>query len=145
MPICKRCHSRIDKFNKDRCPICGELNPFEGVSSDTIEVTTNIDTSNLDIDFHPRKKKTLLILFTTLGIFGVPFFYLYKKNVGIIYAIINLIVLAASLTLLLLLTSLNPFVVVFVTLISLIFINFLVGLYFYNLPNLKDGRGVFLA
>ena len=145
MPICKRCHSRIDKFNKDRCPICGEINPFEGVSSDTIEVTTNIDTANIDVEFHPRKRTTLLALFITLGIFGVPFFYLHKKGLGIIYALTNMLLIGGTIAILLLLTPLNHFVSVFVTIITYIFINFLIGLFFYNKQNLKDGHGVFLA
>ena len=87
MPTCKNCHSRIDKFNKDRCPICGVERPFEGVSSDTVEVTSRIDSGDVKIDYHPRKRKTLLTLFVLCGFLGIPFFYLRKHVAGIIYAI----------------------------------------------------------
>ena len=145
MPICKKCHSRIDKFNKDRCPICGVENPFEGVTSDTIEITSTIDTDNLNIDYHPRKKSTLFALFACLGIFGVPFFYIYKKGIGLIYCFSNLVLIAITIILLTFLTPLDTWVSVLLPIIFFVFVNVLVGLYFYNKPNLKDGRGVFIA
>ena len=145
MPVCKNCHSRIDKFNKDRCPICGVENPFEGVSSDTVEITTQIDTVNIKTNYHPRKKSVLLALFITLGIFGVPFFYIFKKKVGVIYALCNIVLLGGLIAILVNCTPLNHGVSISVPLILFIFFNVLVGLYYYNKPNLKDGRGVFLA
>ena len=145
MPTCKNCHSRIDKFNKDFCPICGVEKPFEGVSSDTVEITTNIDTTNLDVDYHPRKKKTFFLLFIGLGIFGVPFFYIYKKKIAIIYMAINLVLLGGIIALLCLFTSIHPALVAVLIVLVFIAINFCVGLYMYNAPNLKDGHGDFLA
>ena len=79
MPVCKNCKKRIDRFNKDRCPICGVENPFEGVTSDTVEITTNIDVDNIDVDYHPRRRKKLLLFFVLIGITGIPFFYMKKK------------------------------------------------------------------
>ena len=145
MPTCKNCHSRIDKFNKDFCPICGVEKPFEGVSSDTVEITTNIDTTTLDIDYNPRKKKTFFLLFIGLGIFGVPFFYIYKRKVGIIYCLVNVILLGALITILCLFTQIHVALVIVLMLLVFIAINFCVGLYMYNSPNLKDGHGDFLA
>lgn len=144
MPTCKNCHSRIDKFNKDRCPICGVVNPFEGVTSETVEITTSIDTEHLDIEYHPRKKKTLLWLFVGLGIFGVPFFYIYKRKVGIIYALINIILLATSITLLSLFSGVHFAIIIVSMYILFTMINTGVGLYYYNAPNIKDGHGEFL-
>ena len=46
MPTCRECHSRISKFDKDICPVCGAKNPLDGVTSDTIEITHEIDISN---------------------------------------------------------------------------------------------------
>ena len=46
MPVCRHCGTRITKFDTDRCPVCGELNPLEGVTSDTVEITTEIDLSD---------------------------------------------------------------------------------------------------
>ena len=144
MPICKNCHTRIDKFNSDRCPICGVEHPFEGMSSDTIEITTNIDTTDLDVEYKPRLRKALFILFICLGIFGVPFFYLYKKRTGIIYGLTNLALIGALIAVLITQTNIHPALVVLLLLVAFIAINTFVGLYFYNKPNLKDGRGDFV-
>ncbi len=145
MPVCRNCNSRIDKFNKDRCPICGVEHPFDGVSSDTVEVTSRIDSDNLEIDYHPRKRKTLLTLFILCGFTGVPFFYLRRSVVGIVYGIINLALLATSMILLIQFTPLHIAVSIIVPLVVFVFVNTLVGLYYYNLPNIKDGHGVFLV
>ena len=52
MPKCKNCNNRIDRFNKDRCPICGVTFPFEGMNSDTVEITTNIDVDSVDQEYY---------------------------------------------------------------------------------------------
>lgn len=145
MPYCKKCHTRIDKFNKDRCPICGEVNPFDGISSDTIEITTNIDTSSIgELDYHPRTRKALLIFFCTLGIFGIPFFYMYRKLAGFIYAFINLALLAGLILIFALAVNLHIAIAIVIALAIIYSINALVGLYYYRKPNLKDGHGEFL-
>ena len=142
MPTCKNCKTRIDKFNKDRCPICGIENPFEGTSSDTVEITTNIDTSNLE--YHPKTKRTMFVYFVVGGIIGLPFFYIYKKKVGIVYASINIALLALGTLLTALLTNFNAGLALLIYLISLILINTLVGLFYVNKANLKDGHGGFV-
>ena len=144
MPVCKNCNSRIDKFNKDRCPICGVERPFEGVSSDTVEVTSRIDSADVKIDYHPRKRKTLLTLFALCGFLGIPFFYLRRHLTGIIYGLINSAVLATAIVLLILLTPLHIAVAIVLPIVVFVFFNTLVGLYYYNSANLKDGHGVFL-
>ena len=143
MPYCKNCHSRIDRFDKDRCPICGTEKPFEGVSSDTVEITTNIDTSGLNIDYHPRKRLTFLCLFL-LGFTGAPMFYIYKKKAGFIFILFNLVFIGAAIALLILTTSIHPAISVTSIIVLDMIVNFLAGLSIYNQPNLKDGRGDFL-
>ena len=142
MPICKNCHSRIDKFNKDRCPICGVENPFEGVSSETIEITTNIDTDTKD--YHPRKKKNLLLYFIFLGFFGVPYFYIYQKKMGIYLSIINLVGIGLIGFFLGFYAQLNYGLAYLIAVISLLVLNSLLGLYYFFSKNLKDGRGEFI-
>lgn len=145
MPYCKNCHTRIDKFNKDRCPICGEVDPFDGISSDTIEITTNIDTSSIgELDYHPRTRKALWIYFSTLGIFGVPFFYMYRKLAGFIYASINLALLAGLILIFALAAHLHIAASIAIAVAIMYLLNFLLGLYYYHKPNLKDGHGEFL-
>lgn len=142
MPTCRNCNSRIDKFNKDRCPICGIENPFAGVSSDTVEITTNIDTSSLE--YNPRKRRTMFVYFVVGGIFGLPFFYLYQKKAGFIYGLVNILLCTLAIILTTLLTTLNVGLVILIYLVGFIFLNTMVGLYFVNKANLKDGRGDFL-
>ena len=143
MPYCKNCRSRIDRFDKDRCPICGIEKPFEGVSSDTVEITTNIDTSELNIDYHPRKRFTFLFLFL-IGFTGAPMFYIYRKKAGFLFILFNAIFIGTALALLLTLSPLHPAISVSCVLAVDILVNFLAGFSIYNQPNLKDGRGDFL-
>lgn len=142
MPTCKNCHSRIDKFNKDRCPICGVENPFEGVSSETIEITTNIDIDTKD--YHPRKKKTLLLYFITLGFFGVPFFYMYQKKMGLYYMLINLVSITLIGFFFGFYAKMNYLVAYVIAISVLLVLNSAMGLYYFFAKNLKDGRGEFI-
>lgn len=142
MPICKNCHSRIDKFNKDRCPICGTEKPFEGVSSDTIEITTSLDVE--DLDFNPRSKKKLLVLYITLGFFGIPHFYLYNKKLGVLSLILNMLFIGLGGFLLGQFTSIKMYLAFIIVILASLLINSLIGLYLYKKPNLKDGRGEFV-
>ena len=145
MPYCKKCHARIDKFNKDRCPICGEENPFDGIDSKTVEITTSIQTSGLEeLDYHPRTRKNLLIFFICLGFFGVPYFYMYRKLAGIIYASINIVSIIALALIFALVANLHIALAIILPILILLVINSLVGIYYFYKPNLKDGRGEFL-
>ena len=143
MPICKNCKSRIDKFNKDRCPICGVEKPFEGVTSDTVEITTSLDVD--DMNFKPRKKLYALLYAMFLGFFGCEFFYLFFKKLGIIALAINIF----------LMFIVGPFVGAFgmnnmpvigmVIFIGVCFTaNTGIGLYLYFKPNIKDGHNEFI-
>ena len=143
MPICKNCKKRIDRFNKDRCPICGVEKPFEGMSSDTVEITTNIDTEKYSADYHPCKKTTFLFWSVVLGFTGVQFFYLHFKKIGVFHLITNLCVLAA---LIVTFTLVLKIFIVFSILLAIgiiYFLNACIGLAVYSHPNLKDGRGEF--
>lgn len=144
MPICKNCKKRIDRFNKDRCPICGVERPFEGMSSDTVEITTNIDTDKYNSDYHPCKKKQLLIWFLAVGFTGIPFFYIHKKKLGFLHLLTNLLVLAAVVVVFTLVVQLCVIYSILIGIGLLYLINCIFGLVFYYQPNLKDGNGEFL-
>ena len=108
MPKCKNCNSRIDRFNKDRCPICGVTFPFEGMNSDTVEITTNIDVDSVDQDYYrPCRKRELFLFFALLGIFGAPYFYLKKAKEGLIQLISNAVIIGLMSFLLAYFTSLD--------------------------------------
>ena len=143
MPVCKNCGNRIEKFNTNRCPICGQVNPFdEQVSTATVEVTTSVDVDNSD--YKPRHKKTMLILFITLGFFGIPFFYMFQKKSGLIFAAINIIGIALISFIFAFYAHLLVGVAIAIALAIFLVINSGTGLYLYFMPNLQDGRGDFI-
>ena len=144
MPKCKNCGNRIDRFNKDRCPICGTTFPFEGMNSETVEITTNIDVDGVETDYCPCRKKELFLFFALLGIFGAPFFYLKKKKEGIIQLISNVIVIALMSFLLAYFTSLDVLYSVLISIGSMYLLNILFGLVVIAQPNLKDGNNQFV-
>ena len=144
MPTCKKCGNRIEKFHKDRCPICGQVRPFEGFDSNaTVEITTEIDVDNLD--YKPRKKSTLLILFITLGFFGIPFFYIHQKKMGILYMLINVVGIALISFILAFYGHFEIFASVLIAIGALLLVNVGVGLFYYNTKNLQDGKGDFVV
>lgn len=141
MPVCRHCGSRITKFDTDRCPICGELNPLEGVNSDTIEITSEVDLSSADFSaFKPRKKTTTLLLSCLIGWLGSTFFYLGYKKFGLFWLLGNVLVIGGSFSAFffglnnLLLAILIPAVLAYL-------VNIIVGLYLYKNPTLKDSDG----
>lgn len=141
MPVCRHCGSRISKLNKDRCPICGELQPLEGVNSDTVEVTSVINVSGEEFDgYKPKTRKMFLILSCLIGFLGIPFFYLKYKRAGLIWLCLNLVILIAGFCAFffgvhnLLLAILIPLVVVYAA--SIVF-----GLVIYFKPSFKDADG----
>lgn len=86
----------------------------------------------------------MFVYFVVGGIFGLPFFYLYQKKAGFIYGLVNILLCALAIILTALLTTLNVGLVILIYLVGFIFLNTMVGLYFVNKANLKDGRGDFL-
>ena len=144
MPKCKNCNSRIDRFNKDRCPICGVEFPFDGVNSDTIEITTNIDVDSVDTDYHPCRKKQLFLFFCLLGVFGAPFFYLRKSKAGVIHLIINILLIGTISFLLAYFTILSTAYSVVIGIGSLYLLNIIYAFVYVSQPNLKDGNGEFV-
>lgn len=144
MPICKNCKKRIERFNKDRCPICGVEHPFEGMSSDTVEITTNIDVDNIDVDFHPRKKSKMLLFFCLIGLTGIPFFYLYKKKLGFIQIACSVSVYIAISLILYFLTDIPSALCGLIGLGVIYLLNICLGLGYFFTPNLKDGNGEFV-
>ena len=141
MPVCRYCRSRIDKFNKDRCPVCGELNPLEGVTSDTVEITTVIDPNGeLKNEFSPKTKKVFFLLSCLIGWLGLQFHYLRYFKFGFIWMAINLVILGGGFSAFyfglhnLLLGILLPLILVYACNISL-------GLAVLKKTSIKDANG----
>lgn len=141
MPVCKHCGVRISKFDTDRCPICGELNPLKDVKSDTIEVTSEINMINdQNLAYEPVKRSTFLLLSILLGWTGINWFYAKLKKPGLIWLIAHLVFLGGLFALLfvlshnILISILVPFGVAYV-------INTIMGILIHINPNFKDGHG----
>ena len=63
MPNCRNCGTRLTKFEKDLCPICGCKNPLEGVSSETIEITSQIGGISEELkDYHQKSRSICFLL-----------------------------------------------------------------------------------
>ena len=143
MPVCRNCHARLEKTYKDICPICGCENPFLGMSSDTVEVTTEVEVENKD--YHPCHKRTLMLYFATMGIIGVPFFYIHKKMAGIIYLLVNVVLLiAAGYLFAAFWPALNFGFALLISLTGCYAANALFGAIYTFRPNIKDGRNEFI-
>ena len=141
MPICKNCGSRITKFDKDMCPICGERNPFDTESDQTQDITGVIGKLGNDLNLSKmRKRKTMIALAFSLGFAGAPLFYIgYIKN-ALVWVLINLILGVASV----LIPVLNkqPLWIGFVILAGVLVIsNIILGTLLTVKHNFKDSYG----
>ena len=145
MPNCKNCGARISKFDKDICPVCGTKNPLEGVSSETVEITSQIDLNNfVEGQKVVCRRKKMLILFLACGFSAAQFFYLKRKKFAILWLIINLVIMAAVYFLISMFRS--PLAVcIIVAVLSTYILNSIMGAIYYFLPDLKDGEGEFVV
>ena len=145
MPFCKNCHARISKFDKDLCPVCGVENPLDGASSDTVEITTNIQTSDCDFkESKIRRKSTLVLLFCLLGFTGAPYFYLKNSKAGALYLLANVLFIGIITLVATLLSNAYFLVPLLITIGVDYLINIGVGIFYLFLPNVKDKEGVYL-
>ena len=142
MPVCKNCGSRIDKFNKDRCPVCGFENPFNDNGVKTVEITSNVD-EHLS-DYKPKKKKLMLILFIVAGFFGIPFFYIKQFKSGILLLSLNMVAIGLASFILSFYGGLPVYASILISFGVMLILNSIAGIILYNTPNLKDGNGEFV-
>ena len=146
MPNCRNCGARLSKFDADICPVCGAKKPLEGVNSETIEITSQIDLNNFtEGQKVVRRRKTLLILFLTVGFTGTPFFYLKKKKLAIIWLLINLVLLGGLLALFLALIKPHVAISILIPILVVYLLNCIMGAIYRFLPDLKDGEGAFVV
>ena len=146
MPSCRNCGARLSKFDKDICPVCGTKNPFEGVSSETIDITSQIDISGFaEGQKVVRHRKTAMLLSMLIGFTGAMFFYLKQKKNAILWLSINLCGLSSIFLLLFLVVGLQLVVSLIIPIALIILVNIGMGIYYYLKPNLKDGEGEFVV
>lgn len=144
MPVCRNCNSRISKFDKDICPVCGAVSPLKGVTSETIEVTSEIDINSKDFNFKPKDRNIVMLLFTLIGFTGIPFFYLKKNKLGLIWLISNIILISLIALLLIFAVQLDLIWGIIIPVIISYIINIGVGLFYLFKSDIKDGRGEFI-
>ena len=145
MPNCRNCGARISKFDKDICPVCGTKNPLDGVSSETVEITSQIDLNNfVEGQKVVCRRKKMLVLFLACGFTASQFFYLKKKKFAILWLIINLLLMGITFFLISMVQIPLPICIIISILITYI-LNSIVGAIYYFLPDLKDGEGEFVV
>lgn len=147
MPYCRNCGARITKFEKDICPVCGTRNPLDGASSDTVEITSQLDLSNKENKkiYKMHFRLNTFIFFVFLGWTGAGFFYLDFKKRGLIWLAINLVVILG-------LSALFAFVVLdpknwlaYAAPFSVAYLaNIGIGIYYLCKKDVKDGNGEFI-
>lgn len=146
MPSCRNCGARLSKFDSDICPVCGTKKPLEGVSSETIEITSQVDLSSFTAGQKvKRRRKTMLLLSLLLGFTGALFFYIKKALLGFIWLLINLLVGAGLAVLFLLVIKLNLALSIILPVVLIYLVNAIVGAIYFLKPNLKDGEGEFVV
>jgi hypothetical protein len=143
MPKCRSCGTRLSKFDKDICPVCGIDMPLEGVDNETIEITSEISGLKETMSgYKETSRTTCFVLSLCIGWSGASYFYQGKNKLGIIWLILNVTIFAS---LFLLFYFLNQFLLAYILPISLIYIlNILMSFYFMYKEDYKDGRGNFL-
>ena len=146
MPNCRNCGARLSKFDSDLCPVCGIKNPLQGVSSETVEVTSQIELSELVQEKKiVRRRKTMLVLFLAVGFTGSAFFYMKKLMLGFIDLAANLLVMGGLFALLFFVIKAPLPVAIIVPVLLAYLVSVIMGLIYYYLPNLKDGEGEFIV
>ena len=146
MPNCRNCGARLSKFDKDICPVCGIKDPLQGVNSETVEITSQVDLSGFQEGQKVvRRRKKMLILFLTIGFTGLGYFYLKKKKNALIDILITVLLFSSGFLLLHLLAGLNIALSIILPIIAIYIINIIFGLVLYFTPDLRDGEGEFVV
>ena len=146
MPSCRNCGARLSKFDNDICPVCGTKNPLQGVSSETIEITSQVDLSGFKAAQKVvRRRKTMLLLSLVLGFTGASFFYIKKKVLGLVWLLCNVLVIAGIVLGLYLGVKLNIAVSIVIPVCAIYLANAIVGLAYFYKKDLKDGEGEFVV
>ena len=145
MPSCKNCGSRITRFDKDICPVCGMKKPLQGVTSETVEITSDLKLNLEELKtFKPRTKFRAMLFFFGLGWTGAPQFYLYYPLQGVLWLLLNLIILGGFFALFFFLSQAGLILSIVLPIVIAYIFNFIFGIFVFFKHNLKDGKGEFL-
>lgn len=139
MPNCRNCGARLNKFDKDCCPVCGTKNPLEGVDSDTVEFTSQISIKGYEEKINVKRRWIAVLLSFFLGLFGIQFLYLKKYKMAAIWLMANVAVFSALFFILLF--TVGWLIALIVSLSVCYLANIIYGIYLIIVPSLKDGSG----
>ena len=146
MPNCRNCGARLSKFDTDLCPVCGIKNPLEGTNSETVEITSQIDLSEMKEGQKVlRRRKKMVAYFYTLGFTGLAFFYIKKYVLGLIWLIANLAVIGALFAVFYFVTHAHVAVAIIVPIIMVYAFNAVMATIYNFLPDIRDGEGEFIV
>ena len=146
MPYCKNCGSRITKFEKDICPVCGQKKPLEGASSDTVEITTELNVHSKDTRqmYKAHFRSITFALFSLIGFTGAGFFYLRFKKLGFIWLSANLILLACLILLFGSSISYTSWITYVASIAIIYLLNIGSGVFYLVKKDVRDGNGEFI-
>ena len=146
MPNCRNCGARLSKFDSDICPVCGTPKPLEGVSSETIEITSQVDLSDFKAGQKVvRRRKIMFLLSVLIGWTGAMFFYLKNKRNAILWLLINLGGLAGVSLLFFTAVKLHIGISLLIGFAFVYLCNIILGLCYFLKKDLKDGEGEFVV
>ena len=146
MPNCRNCGARLSKFDTDLCPVCGIKDPLQGTSSETVEITSQIDLSQMQEGQKVvRRRKKMIAYFFALGFTGLPFFYIKKYVLGLIWLVTNLAVLGGLFAVFYFAMHAHIAVAIIVPLLIVYVVNAIVAAIYNFLPDIKDGEGEFIV
>ena len=146
MPNCRNCGARLSKFDSDICPVCGIKDPLKGISSETVEITSQIDLGEMKEEQKiVRRRKTMTLLFYALGWTGAAFFYIKKAVVGLVWLLANLLVMGGVFAIFYFAIKANIVIDIIVPILIVYFVNAVFATIYYFAPNLKDGDGEFIV
>ncbi len=146
MPNCRECGSRISKFDRDICPVCGCRFPLEGTNSETADITSQIDIHSPEFkQYKPHKRMSAFLLSLFLGWSGAPLFYLGYLKTALIWLFSNLILIAGIGSIFAFVLHFDVYVSFFAIAFVIVFVlNALFGLLFLFKNDLKDAKGEFV-
>ena len=146
MPSCRNCGARLTKFDTDLCPVCGIKDPLQGANSETVEITSQIDLSEMkEGQKVVRRRKKMLLLFVLLGFTGAPFFYIKKNRTGLIWLFSNIAVMGALFLLFFMVIKMPLPLAIIIPVLTSYFVNIVTGVIYNFLPDLRDGEGEFIV
>lgn len=143
MPICKNCNSRISKFDKDRCPVCGCVDPISQEASETVEITSNFTfDNNLRKGVKIKKKVTAFLFAILIPFFGTPLYYLHYVKRGLLWCLLNLVFIGSLFPLFYFVIFPNSLLYsILIPALSAYVFNIGLGLLLLFKKDYKDGRG----